>query len=96
MIRRLACILGALVFLALLMAGNQYTSSQVYGDDWWNGSWHYRVKISVNTSYFDRDDWPVEYPINFTGLLEDLNDTQEFDENSTRIVDSTSHAFPHI
>lgn len=84
--RRFAYTLAAVVFLALLIASHQ-TNPQAYNEEWWNGSWHYRVKITVNTSYFERDEWPVEYEINFTSLLENLNITDTFDENSTRIVE---------
>jgi len=86
MMRRLAYTLAAVAFLALLMVSNQ-TVPQAYGDVWWNGSWHHRVKLTVNTSYYERFEWPVEYDVNFTSLLEDLNITASLDGNSTRMVE---------
>jgi uncharacterized membrane protein len=88
-IKRFVYALVAVVFLALLIASSQ-TNPQAYGEEWWNGSWHYRVKITVNTSYYDRFEWPIEYEINFTSLLENLNITDTFDENSTRVVEVNS------
>jgi uncharacterized membrane protein len=83
--KRLAYILAAMVFLALLLSSQ--TSPQEYDEEWWNGSWHYRIKLTVNTSYHERFEWPVEHEVNFTSLLEDLNITDGFDENSTRVVE---------
>ncbi len=50
---------------------------------WWNNSWHYRVNVTVNTSSYNRTDWPIEHWINFTAL----NVTGTFDENSTRVLE---------
>ncbi len=50
---------------------------------WWNISWHYRVRIEINTSSYERIEWPIEYRINFTDLLPYGN----FDENSTRVIE---------
>ncbi|MEM5843990.1 MAG: NEW3 domain-containing protein [Candidatus Aenigmatarchaeota archaeon] len=50
---------------------------------WWNISWHYRVRLEVNTSSFERKNWPIEYKINFTDLLP----YGSFDENSTRVIE---------
>jgi uncharacterized membrane protein len=86
MMRRLAYTLAAVAILALLIVSNQ-TLPQAYDEEWWNGSWHHRVKLTVNTSYYDRFEWPVEYEVNFTSLLEDLNVTAGFDWNSTRVIE---------
>lgn len=50
---------------------------------WWNVSWHYRVRIEINSTAYDRTDWPVEQVINFTDLLP----SGTFDENSTRVIE---------
>jgi uncharacterized membrane protein len=50
---------------------------------WWNVSWHYRMKLEVNATQYDRADWPIERAINFTDLLP----SGTFDENSTRIFE---------
>jgi uncharacterized membrane protein len=50
--------------------------------DWWDNSWHYRINVTVNTSIYNRTDWPIEVPINFTDLgLQDI-----FDNNSVRVI----------
>jgi uncharacterized membrane protein len=50
--------------------------------DWWDNSWHYRINVTVNTSIYNRTDWPIEVPINFTDLgLHDI-----FDNNSVRVI----------
>ncbi len=85
--RRIAYVLVAVVFIVLIIAGNHYTKSQAYGEEWWNGSWHYRVKLTVNTTEYNRTDWPVEYQANFTALMEELNATGIFDQNSARIIE---------
>jgi uncharacterized membrane protein len=54
--------------------------------EWWNISWHYRVRVDINSSDHSRKDWPVEYRINFTNLLP----YGTFDENSTRVVEYSS------
>jgi len=51
--------------------------------EWWNISWHYRFKIEVNSSFYDRKDWPIEQFVNFTDLLP----SGTFDENSIRVFE---------
>ncbi len=87
--RRIGLLLGALVLAALLLH-NQNAVQQEYGEEWWNGSWHYRVKIDVSTESMERTDWPVEYEANFTSLLNDLGVSGEFDPNSTRVLEVNS------
>jgi uncharacterized membrane protein len=54
---------------------------------WWNISWKYRFEIEINSTDYDRTDFPIEYKINFTDLLPSWT----FDENSIRVVEySTS------
>jgi hypothetical protein len=64
---------------ALLMVG----SAAAVPADWWNNSYHYRVNVTVNTSLYNRTDWPIEYQINFSnyGLK------GEFDNNSVRVIE---------
>ena len=88
----LACIaLFAVVF------GVINISSQNYDDEWWSEGWRYRFRIDINTSEFyspndktDRINWPVEYEVNFTKILQELNITGNFDENSTRVIEYNS------
>jgi uncharacterized membrane protein len=85
-IGKFAIILAAVAIIGLIVSMSP-SSPQAYGEEWWNGSWHYRVKITVNTSYYDRFEWPVEYAVNFTALFDDLNLSGPLDENSTRVVE---------
>jgi uncharacterized membrane protein len=54
--------------------------------EWWNVSWRYRVRLEINSSGYSREDWPIEYRVNFTDLLP----LGTFDENSTRVVEYSS------
>jgi uncharacterized membrane protein len=51
--------------------------------EWWNTSWHYRIRIDIDTDQYGRTNWPVEQQINFTDMLP----SGTFDVNSTRIVE---------
>ncbi|MFH8119582.1 MAG: NEW3 domain-containing protein [Candidatus Aenigmatarchaeota archaeon] len=51
--------------------------------EWWNVSWHYRFRIEVNSTSYNRMDWPIEYRVNFTDLLP----YGTFDENSLRVFE---------
>ena len=57
-------------------------------EDWWNNTWQYRVPINVSSESYARQDMPVELIINFTDLLDNLNDSDTFDDNSIRIIES--------
>jgi uncharacterized membrane protein len=79
-----------IIAIAALLVFNSYfsfTSSQAYSEPWWNASWHYRIKVAVNTSGLERTDWPVEIAFNFTQLLENVSIKGTFDENSTRVLE---------
>ncbi|HDJ96687.1 MAG TPA: hypothetical protein ENG45_01295, partial [Candidatus Aenigmarchaeota archaeon] len=56
-------------------------------DEWWDAKWHYRFKIEINSTSYDRTNWPIEREINFTSLLEQLNVYGTFDLNSTRVFE---------
>ncbi|MEM5829359.1 MAG: NEW3 domain-containing protein [Candidatus Aenigmatarchaeota archaeon] len=51
--------------------------------EWWNVSWRYRLRLEVNSTTYNRVDWPIEYHINFTELLP----SGTFDENSIRVIE---------
>jgi len=57
---------------------------------WWNTSWHYRVKLEINSTAYQRTDWPIEHNINFTQALEQMGISGTFDENSTRVMEYNS------
>ncbi|MHA2366854.1 MAG: hypothetical protein ACXAC7_23080, partial [Candidatus Hodarchaeales archaeon] len=54
---------------------------------WWNESWNYRVRIEIRAQEKDIVDVPIEKRLNFTKLLQDNDDYNKFDENSTRVVE---------
>ncbi len=56
---------------------------QPQNDEWWNVSWHYRTRLEINSTQYDREDWPIEQQINFTDLLP----SGTFDINSTRVFE---------
>ncbi len=56
-------------------------------DEWWNSTWHYRVKIEINSTDFDRLNWPIEKEINFTQILIQNGFNGSFDINSTRLFE---------
>ena len=64
--------------------------SQSYDDEWWDVSWHYRVGLEINNTGYERKDWPIEYEMNFTKILQDVNASGTFDENSTRVIEYNS------
>ncbi len=83
--------IGLVVILAIVLAGfilsNSFTRSENYDDVWWNSSWHYRIMFEVNHSAINRTDWPVEYQMNFTHLLENMSVPGTFDNLSARLVE---------
>jgi len=60
------------------------------GYEWWNVSWRYRVELRINSTSYNRKDWPVEYKINFTDLLPSGN----FDVDSVRVIEYNSTGQP--
>lgn len=81
----------ALAFLAVFVVFNFVsTYSQSYDFEWQDADWHYRVGLEINSTDYDRMNWPVEHEINFTGLLDEMNISGTFDENSTRIFEYNS------
>jgi len=60
-------------------------------DEWWNSSWHYRVRLDINTSIYDRFEWPVEKELNFTKILDEIGIQGTFDINSTRVIEYDSN-----
>jgi hypothetical protein len=48
---------------------------------WWDARWHYRAFVTVNATGHDRNNYPVELPVNFAGHL-----NGKLDNNSIRLV----------
>jgi len=82
---------GLILIMAILLAGfvfsNSFIRSENYNDEWWNSSWHYRIKFEINHSQINRTDWPVEYQMNFSYLLENMSVSGTFDNLSLRLVE---------
>ncbi len=64
--------------------------SQTYDYRWWDIKWHYRVGLEINNTGYNRTNWTIEYPVNFTQLLQNMSVTGAFDENSTRVIEYNS------
>ena len=79
----------AIIALILLFIGifRYFAQAQGSTNEWWNVTWHYRVKLEINSTSYSRTDWPIEYKINFTSLLESLGVSGTFDENSIRVFE---------
>jgi len=91
MMRRIKWFLVFVASLCVIIFTFAITSSQNYGFRWWDSEWHYRVGLEINSTNYSRTNWTIEYEINFTKLLEDMNVYGEFDENSTRVIEYTSN-----
>ncbi|NIP40150.1 MAG: hypothetical protein GTN39_01370 [Candidatus Aenigmarchaeota archaeon] len=85
------------IVLTFVSLGILNISSQNYDDEWWSERWRHRFRLDINTSEFyspnnktSRIDWPVEYEVNFTNILKELNISGTFDENSTRVIEYNS------
>ncbi|HLC58893.1 MAG TPA: NEW3 domain-containing protein, partial [archaeon] len=78
----------ALIF-ALYIIGVRLTGSFIgFGTPqtnftWWNNSWTYRFRLEINSTQYNRADWPIDQPVNFTDLLP----YGTFDINSTRVIE---------
>lgn len=57
------------------------------GDDWWDNDWDYRVLLTVAADGTARTDKPAEVEINFTNLLDDLNQGGSLIVNSIRVIE---------
>ena len=64
--------------------------SQTYDYRWWDINWHYRIGLEINSTGYNRTNWTIEYPVNFTQLLQNMSVTGAFDENSTRVIEYNS------
>jgi uncharacterized membrane protein len=70
-------------------------SYQLNPDIWWNNSWYYRIKLDINSTSYERLDWPVEYDINFTSLLSGLNNYETLNTSSIRVFEYSSGQVKH-
>jgi uncharacterized membrane protein len=85
--------MGMLICIAIMLIYMSATVRTAYSSEWWNISWHYRVMIVVNSTGYDRTDWPVEYYVNFTDLLNQSGippGSGTLDNNSIRLVEYDS------
>ncbi|MFH0971372.1 MAG: NEW3 domain-containing protein [Candidatus Micrarchaeota archaeon] len=60
-------------------------------DEWYNSTWHFRQRFEFNASGYPRINWPVEFQLNFTYLLQQANSQNlSFDINSLRLFEYNS------
>jgi hypothetical protein len=71
------------IFIAFLIFPNL-----AYADNWWNSSWHMRIPINISYT-LDMENASVKVNINFTQLINELNISGTFDQNSIRVVETT-------
>jgi uncharacterized membrane protein len=80
-----------LIFLTFLVISISLTpNTDAFTDEWWNASWHYRMRIEINSTDYERIDTPIEMTINFTNELNNLGAYNSFDSNSVRVVEYDS------
>ncbi|MBU1197015.1 hypothetical protein KJ765_00730 [Candidatus Micrarchaeota archaeon] len=74
-------LLGIFVFLSFSLPVSA-------ADEWSNNTWHYRMRMEINATSYNRTNWTVERDLNFTYLLNQLNGTgSAFDNNSVRVFE---------
>jgi hypothetical protein len=73
------------IFLFYGIAGAFIGFGQPTNGNWYNISWHYRIRIEINTTQYSVVDWPVEKQINFSELMP----SGTFDINSIRVFEYT-------
>lgn len=78
-----------IAILFFILISFSLISSSRAEDDWWDNTWSYRIKLEVNSTRYDRIDWPIEMEANFTEYFKQSLDGV-FDDNSTRIVEYNS------
>jgi uncharacterized membrane protein len=88
--------IASIVVLSLLFFSQIVSAFGGFGPStnatWYNDSWHYRMRIEVNSTAVDRANWTIELPINFT----DLVPAGTFDNNSIRVFEySTAGSLLH-
>jgi len=81
-------VVGMLVFFVIIFSGRSPTPPE-----WNNASWHYRVQLDINSSFYERDNWPVEHTINFTKLIDEMNESGTFDNESIRVLEYSSSGY---
>jgi uncharacterized membrane protein len=95
-----AVCLGIAVVLSLVLLGRSFAFqgySNATSDSWYNTSWHYRIRIDINSSFVNRTAWPVEMQLNFSDMLPggtfDINSLRLFEYNQTGPVYEVASQF---
>ncbi len=55
--------------------------------DWWDKSWKYRQLVEINVGNYERENYPISVPVNFTDEFAKNGSPQTFDENSLRVIE---------
>ncbi len=70
------------------LVDGSYKSGISYGKfTWCNKSWNYRVRVTVDSGSYARENEIIEHRIDFTELLNSLGVYDAFDNNSIRVVE---------
>ncbi len=89
-IKGIVIVIASLVAMSIIPTYSSSSTQQLSTDEWWKASWHYRFKLIVNSTKYERVDWPIEYEVNFTSLLHSLGVNGTFDLNSPRVFEYDS------
>lgn len=76
--------LGLLV--VLISWSLQLAPAQV-GGPWWNAQWHYRLPVAAGANGFTRTNKVVNFPVNFTTVLDSLGSSGPFNDQSVRVIE---------
>jgi hypothetical protein len=60
--------------------------------EWWNTSWHYRIRLEVDALSLARFNITIPTYINMTTWLEQAGISETVDENSTRIIEQDPYS----
>lgn len=82
-------ILTALV-LAIALASSSLLVQAPANDYWFDTAWHFRVNFTISNTNYERADWPMEIPMNFTNMIKQAGKTGTFDYNSIRVYAENS------
>lgn len=83
----LLCLASFILFFSFAIGYISNPSYELNQDIWWNTSWHYKIKIEINSTSYERIDWPIEKEINFTQILQNINRQGNLDLNSLRLFE---------
>lgn len=75
----------------VLMAIFGLLISTASADVWWDTDWAYRVTVNVSAGSYSRTNVVISKTVNFTDLFRSVGETNPFDINSIRIIESITY-----